>query len=151
MNFSKQKTIIFISDGCWSHTGAVRWCNPRQEVTSGNEASTHSRGTRPAVPPQFGWTLKRISVVVPACVCTCVCVEQRGQWAASSPSHWPAFPHQPAYPSNEAVIQTLIQTRPSRRDEDESAACLVCEIRPASEFISTIYSHSQAGLLLQDV
>lgn len=86
-----------------SHRGAVKRCCPGQVMGSGNETSTHSRGTRPAVPLQLGLTLKRIRLVLPVCVF----VHLMGlHWAASL--H--AFPHQTACSSNKAIIQMLIQT-----------------------------------------
>lgn len=60
-----------------SHRGAIVRCCPGQEMSGRNEASTHSRGTRPAVPPQLGLRLKRISLVV------CVCVRLT-EWALDS-------------------------------------------------------------------
>lgn len=78
------------------------------------------------------------------CQCVYMCVFVRlaqGNWAASSSLDCPAFPHQPPYPSNEAVIQKLIQTYLSPRWRHKSC-CFVCEIRWVSEFILKIYSHS---------
>lgn len=61
-----------------SHRGAVERCCPGQDMGGGNEASTHSRGTRPAVPLQLGLTLKRIRLVLPVCFCVCVCAFNGG-------------------------------------------------------------------------
>lgn len=50
-------TFIFF-DGHRSARVAVGGCCSGQEMSSENVASTHSRGTRPAVPLQSGLTLK---------------------------------------------------------------------------------------------
>ena len=51
----KKKEAGHFLGGHKSHRRAAgRW----QEMSSGNEASTHSRGIRPAVLLQFGLTLK---------------------------------------------------------------------------------------------
>lgn len=42
----------------WSRGAAGGRSSPGQEVSSGNEADTRSRGTRPAAPLRLGLTLK---------------------------------------------------------------------------------------------
>lgn len=81
----------------------------------------------------------------------CVFVHLMGlHWAAPSLLHWPAFPHQPAYSSNKAIIQMLIQTCTTRQGEDKSAAALFLKL-DQHQTVSLQSTPTRAGLLLQDV
>lgn len=75
-------------------------------------------------------------------MCVCVCTFNTGALGSIIFIALTCIsPHQPPYASNEAVIQKLTQTYLSPRRR-QKRCCFVCEIRRASEFISTIYSHS---------
>lgn len=101
-------------------------------------------------PCSSDWHLRGL-VLWCQCVYVCVCVFNTGALGSIISVALPCISPSTCISikwSNHPDIDTVMYLSTRWR---QKRCCFVCEIRLASEFISTIYSHSQAGLLQQDV